>query len=148
MSAPDFTQILDEVPLGEIEKPKPLPEGAYRAIIKKIDYGKSAEKKTPYVRFHLEIVEAINVDENELESYGAVNGKKTKVDFYVTENTKHNLKDFLINHLGIEADGQSFLSQIIPEAQNRELGINIKHEISERSQEAYSTVSGTFNPDE
>lgn len=141
----DFTELLDSEPIGEIEKPKPLPEGSYAGIIKKIEFGASRQKKTPYVRFHVEIIAALDdVDANALEEFGDLNNKTMRVDQYVTENTKHMLKDFLLLHVGIEAGDDAKLSEVIPEAQGREVGLRIGHEIAEASQEPYATVSGTF----
>ena len=147
MSGPDFTSMLDAQPIDEIEKPKPLPEGSYQARIVKIENGETREKKTKYVRFNFEVVQPLeDVDEDALETFGDVAGKKVRTDFYVTENSLFMLKDFVLYHVGIEPeDGVDRLSPLVSECQNQEVGIKIKHEISNDGQNTYAVVDGTFN---
>lgn len=147
MSGPDFTQLLDNN-LGEIEKPKPMPQGSYVAIIKKSEFDKSSKKQTPFVRYHLELVQALDdVDEEDLQEFGEVAGKTTRVDFYLTEGALFQLQDFLLYHVGLDMEGKP-LKEAIPEAINQQVGVRIKHEHSEDGQNTYARVDGTFNPEE
>lgn len=150
MSGPDFTEILQGATLGEIEKPKPLPVGSYVAKIIGSSYDKAKnENKTPFVRFNLEVVNALSdVDEGDLEAFGEIAGKKTKVDLYLTDAALHMLQDFLLVHVGLEAEGMS-LEIAIPEAQNNLVGIYIEHEVSKQDNETiFARVGRTFNPDD
>lgn len=150
MSGPDFTEILKGNTLGEIEKPKPLPVGSYIAKINGSNYDKTkSEKKTPFVRFGLEIVNALSdVNARDLEEFGDVAGKKKHVDFYLTDAALHMLQDFLLVHVGLEAEGMT-LEIAIPEAQNNLVGIYIEHEVSSQDNETvYARVGRTFNPDD
>ena len=58
MNNPTFASILDR-PSGDTEKPKPLPVGTYSAMVKGLpEEGKSSQKKTPFVKFTLQLLQA------------------------------------------------------------------------------------------
>lgn len=145
--AVNFSQLLQNATLGEIEKPKPLPVGSYATIIKQIEQGESpGEKKTPYVRINAEIVAPLgDVNEADLETFGSVSGKKVKVDFYITEDSLFRLQDFILEHVGLELRGMN-LDQAIGQLVNHQVGMKIKHEISKKdNQTIFAVVDGTFN---
>ena len=146
MSGPNFSEILSSAKLGEIEKPKPMPIGSYEANIVKIEFDKSSQKKTPLVRFHFSIVQALeDVSEDDLEEFGDVVGKKAKTDFYLTDAALHMLQDFILYHVGLDIEGTS-LEEAIPQCQNNVVGIRIKHEISQRDNETvFAVVDATFS---
>jgi len=148
MSGPNFTELLGSATLGSIEKPKPLPQGSYVAIIKKSEYDKSSKKQTPFVRFHMDIVQAMeDVDEAALEAYGDVSGKSIRTDFYLTEGALFQLQDFILYHIGLDLTGQT-LEQAIPECVNQQVGVRIEHEASQDGQNFYARVKETFNPED
>lgn len=149
MSGPNFSEILQNATLGEIEKPKPIPIGGYEAKITKIEFDESSKKKTPFARFHFEIVQALeDVDEDDLEEFGEVAGKKTKTDFYLTEAALHMLQEFILYHVGLDVEGTS-LEEAIPQCQNNVVGIRMGHQISEKDNETvFANVTATFSLEE
>ena len=80
-----FESILD-TPATEVERPKPLPAGTYDAIVKGLpEFGESSQKKTPFARFTLAMQSAgEDVDEEELQSIGGLDGKSIKSTYYTT----------------------------------------------------------------
>jgi hypothetical protein len=154
-SAPHFASVLD-TPVGDIERPKPLPPGQYVCVVQgqpRID--KSAKKQTEFSEYTLKLLEAMDtVDEEALTTYltNKDGSKKrlqdvtTKVTFYHTENSVYRLKDFL-RHCGLdiddaESEGTS-LRQLIAEVPGRQVIATITHEASQRGDGVYATVSDT-----
>ena len=56
---PDFNALLNADPTT-FERPPTIPEGEYLAVIKSREFGKSAKKQTPFVRFHYGILQALD----------------------------------------------------------------------------------------
>lgn len=147
MTETNFSEILSGSVLGEIERPKPLPAGSYQATIKNVEFLEAKnDKKTPYARVNLNIVGAMeDVDADLLAEFGDVNGKTTRVDFYLTPESRYRFQDFILTHVGLELEGQT-LDQAVPHLTNQVVGVKIKHEISRQDSETvYAVSDGTFN---
>lgn len=147
MSENKFTSILSKAKVGEIEKPKPLPEGGYIAIIKSTTFGESSTKKTPFVRVNMELVAPMDdVDQDALQAMGGLKNNKVRTDFYLTDEAMFRLQDFIIEHVGLDLAGMSF-DQAIPQLTNNQVGVRLKQIVSENDpSEMYSVVDKTFNP--
>lgn len=144
----DFSSILSNAKLGEIEKPKPVPVGSYLAMVKNVEFKEgTGEKKTPFARVNLELVSAMeDVDQDALASAGGLQNKRTKVDFYLTDQAMFRLQDFILKDCALELNGMS-LDQAIPQLTNQQVGVKIKHEVSTRDPDTvYAIVDSTFNP--
>jgi hypothetical protein len=134
MAKPEFTSVLDQMP-DEIERPKPLPPGSYVCLIKERPVqDKSSRKETPYIRFALHPVEALeNVDEDWLnEALTRANGEKKKLSdmtifatFYDTPDAGFMLKEFLLNDCQLENTGT--IGQIMNNAVGCQVIATIKH---------------------
>lgn len=99
----NFGDLLNR-PVGSAEKPKPLPVGSYYVTIKAREFGESSQRKTPFVRFKLGIIQAgPDVDAQLLaEIPNAGQGKELNEDFYITPDAEWRLHEFLTNVLGIQ----------------------------------------------
>lgn len=125
MAKVNFENILS-AKLGEIERPKPQPEGSYNNMIVDYEFSESARNHTPCVIFHLRPIEAgPDVDVAALEEFGPLTEAKGKVTFYLEEgNVGHglaNLQEFILNHVGLSLSGKS-LAEAIPECKNNTVG--------------------------
>lgn len=138
-----FESILD-TPATEVERPKPLPAGTYDAIVKGLpEYGESSQKKTPFCRFTLAMQAAgEDVDAEELESIGGLEGKSLKSTYYTTPDALFRLTDFL-EHCGIDLDGKT-IRQAIDETPNCSVKAVITHRASEDGQQIFAEVKRTM----
>lgn len=100
-TAPNFASLLDEAPT-EIVRPKPLPVGTYVCSITGYEQGKSKKQGTPYVRFNLQPISALeDVDPLDLEASGGTEGKTLRLDFWITTDAIFRLDEFH-THAGID----------------------------------------------
>lgn len=138
-----FTSLLSK-PASEIERPKPLPQGSYTAVVAGMPrFDKSRKKQTDFAEFTLNLLAAgEDVDADELKEAGGIEGKSIKATYYITENSLFMLKEFL-QSCGIEEEGKS-LQQMIDETPNCQVGINIRHEASDDGQSIFARVGKTF----
>lgn len=123
----DFRSLLS-APADSFEAPKALPPGSYSGRIKSHEFGESAQKKTPYVRFHLAVTNAIDVDPSELSGID-LSKKSLRVDFYLTTDAAYRLRSFL-DGCGISTKGRS-LGECIPETS----GASVIMEVTQRKTE-------------
>lgn len=121
---PDLRDLL-KTQVDTIEKPKLYPAGAYRGTVTKFEYGKSAQKETPYVRYFVrldEIAEGGGLTEEDIE--GITLGKQLfRTDFYLTADALFRLKDFM-TALDIQTSGLT-LNEVIPEVVNQEVLVSL-----------------------
>lgn len=135
------TEMMDLLrkPMNEIERPKLLPAGTYYGIIKSHELGKSTQKKTPFVRFHVALTGAgEDVDQELLEGIELAK-KILRRDFFLTEDALFRVKDFLAS-LGIEVEGRS-LGECIPEAIGQSVMLTVRHRPIEGRDEPMAEVS-------
>lgn len=146
-----FTSILDR-PVASTEKPRPMPVGHYLCVVKgqpKQDV--SSKKKTPYVEFTLQPLQAAeDVNPEDLaatltsKATGEVkplSAKEFRATYYLTEDALWRLKDFL-EHCGIEA-GEGSYSQAIAGTPGCQVLVNIRHRPSEDGTSIFAEVGGT-----
>lgn len=142
MAEQTFGAILDK-PSNEIERPKPLPVGSYLCVIAglpKMD--KSTKKQTEYVEFTANILQALDdVDKEELDAVGGIQGKQVTLTFYLTEKSAYRLKEFMIEDLQI--DEMDTLRPMLDQTQGRQFVANIVHEPSNDGKTVFSNVGST-----
>lgn len=111
---PDFSKLLQKS-VTSAERPKPKAPGSYNAVVKGHEFGESAQKKTPYVRFHLNNVSpGPEVDQQENIANGIDLTKWTPYkDYFLTDDALYRLREF-IESCGISVEGRSF-NETIPE---------------------------------
>ena len=143
---PTFESILD-TPATEVERPKPLPAGTYDAIVKGLpEYGESSQKKTPFCRFTYAIQAAgDDVDTDELETIGGLEGKTIRDTYYTTPDAIFRLTDTL-ERMGIDAEGKT-IRQMIDETPNCSIRVVVGHRASEDGQQIFAEVKRTMKAD-
>lgn len=133
-----FSKLLS-TPMGDAKKPKPKPEGTYQFLITGFERGQSAKKKTDFIEFGLQFVQAAE-DVNGADLLAALQGKelsdaRTTTQFYITGDALYRLQEFLLLVLGEASKGRP-MSQLIPECSNRTVWGLVHHEPNERDPES------------
>jgi hypothetical protein len=115
---------------ADIEPPKPLPAGVYSAVVDgPFRQVESKEKKTPGIEFTFRLIEPVSVNDMDmLVKAGGCAGKTMRHTFYISENNEWRLQQFLVNHLGIEAEDKT-IEQCLIEASGRSVAVVIKNEV-------------------
>lgn len=134
MPESDFAGVLDKN-LTDVVAPKPAPVGNYVLRIGEPTFGQSAQKKTPYVRYPLDILEpSSGVDVEDLAGVDLEKiSKNLRTDFWLTEEAVIHLKKFL-EKSGVEVEGRT-LRAAIPEAAGQLIIGHIKHRPNDRDPE-------------
>jgi hypothetical protein len=112
---PDFSKLLQKS-VTSAERPKPKAAGSYLGVVNKFEFGESAQKKTPYVRFHVNSVAPgpeVDMEENSRNGVDLSKWAPHK-DYFLTEDALYRLREFL-ESCGIPVEGRSF-NETIPEA--------------------------------
>jgi len=149
---PNLSTILDRVPSPD-DKPKPLPVGEYIFFIKGLpNFGKSTKKQTDFVEFNCEPIQALTVDEDDLQ-YALTRGDGTvkplssamrRLTFYITDEAVWRLDSFMLNALRIEPqedDEDKTRNQLIQETPGRTFIGTISHVTSEDGTQLYANIS-------
>jgi hypothetical protein len=142
----DFRQLLNR-PTDDIKRPKPLPAGTYHGLVKSYEFGESAQKKTPYVRFALTLNSAgDDVDQEELAEI-ELSSKQLSTDFYLTDNSLYRLKEFL-ESVGVATEGRS-LGECIPDSVNVSVIIDVTQDLNQKDPSAppYNNVKSIKGED-
>lgn len=142
--AESFMDILNK-PIDEIEAPKALPIGTYLCLVdgqpEQTTIGKN---NTPCINFNLKPVQAgADVDRNELTKTlngASLQDKKIRHRLFVTPDAAYRLKQFLIDHLGIDPKP---ISQMLPEAMGKQVYITLAHRSSDDGTQVFNEVKGT-----
>jgi len=124
---PNFAKtLLDEV-VDHVERPKTLPVGSYIATVGQWETGESKQKKTPFVRFPLRFVSALDdVDADELEAAGGASGKQARLDFYTTEDAIYRL-DAFHEHCGEDLSDEISRKAHNDNCMNAQVGVVVAH---------------------
>lgn len=111
---PDFKTLLQK-PVTSAERPKPKAPGTYNGMVQRFEFGEAGEKKTPYVRYHINNVSPgpeVDMEENARNGIDLAKWSPYK-DFYLTDDSIYRLREF-IESCKIPVDGRSF-NETIPE---------------------------------
>jgi hypothetical protein len=101
----NFASLLGKTVTEEAKRPPSLPAGTYHGIIQKWEPGESQQKKTPYVRMHVQLLSAgEDVPADQLEGID-FSKKQLRRDYFLTEDAMFRLHEFL-KAVGIEFVGK------------------------------------------
>ncbi len=148
---PDFASLLKR-PAGEGKRPVVLPMGDYQGIISGAhSTGESSQKKTPFVRFPLRLLEwpedapdswsetdsegnIVEVNREDVDlgartSFGAA--------FYLTDAALFMLDDF-IKSCGIESEGRDY-EEILPELIGQRVLVTVEKGLNERTNRFFNS---------
>jgi hypothetical protein len=146
MTDMSFEDILNQ-PLADIEAPKALPIGTYLGIIDgQPEFVKLGQNQTDAVQMNIKPIKAIKVDEKQLSEVlngAALSDKRIRHRVFITQDSKHRLKQFLVDHLGISADIP--VKQGIAEAMGKQLVVELGHQSSTDGTQVFNTVKSTAN---
>jgi hypothetical protein len=140
-------------PAEDVEAPKPLPPGSYNCVVKGLpEQGESSKKKTPFLKFALQITSPReDIDEEALAEYtadgAAVVGKIIDATYYITDGALFMLTDFL-ESLGIDFAGGKSVSAAIDESPNCEVVAFVKHEPSNDGKRFFARLASTAKASE
>jgi hypothetical protein len=138
-----FQELLHK-PIEEIKDPVPLSIGKYHCIVDgQPNYAKAGAKETDCVDFNLKPIRALDVDPSQLAQ--ALNGealsdKRIRHRLFITPDSVHRLKRFLLNDLGL---APTTISQMVSEAWGKEVIVKITHQHSKNSDTVYMNVEST-----
>lgn len=139
--AVNFKALLSK-PAGQAERPKVLPAGDYPGIVAKFEMGESSQKKTPYVRFLVNLTgwpddvpeeDRVTTKEDGTQVAIDLSKKQQKVDFYLTEDALFRLDDF-IKSVGAETSGKTY-EEIIPECVGAHVLLALTQETNDKGDE-------------
>ena len=141
-----FSSILDESP-DEVVRPKPLPVGTYLCRVQgPVKYGKSDKKGTEFSEFALIPIDALDdVDADDVESAGGLDGKSLRITFWHTEDSIYRLDEFH-EHCGISLDDGRSRRARNDECVNAEVLATVKHTQSDDNTRVFTNVSRTAAP--
>lgn len=142
MAAPDFTQLL-KTNLDTVKRPPTLPAGTFHGRITKYEFGESKEKKTPYVRFHVQLLSpgADIASEDMQDADGTpidISKRQLRQDFFLTQDSMYRIKEFM-ESCGISTSGRS-LDITIPELLNAPVLVGVVQSNSRDGSEIYNNI--------
>lgn len=128
----DFSQFLRK-PAGEAKKPQALPIGDYPGVVKSFEFGDQNKNRTPYVRFHLGILDfAATVTEEEKAACGDLSKRQFRRDFYLTDDALWRLDEFL-KSCGVPLSGRAY-EEAIPEAAGAQVTVEVQQYVSDKNE--------------
>ena len=136
----DFNSLLS-TKVDDAEKPKPLPTGSFIFAISteqpKLDVSK--QKQTPFVEFMAKPMSPLDdVDPSLLQQVKNWRDKTLRLTFYLTDDAKYRLKEFL-DKIGVPHANRTF-GECLPEVVGKTFKATIKHEIADKSKEPYAVI--------
>lgn len=137
MANTNFASILDDAPT-EVAKAAVLPEGTYRCVVLGWRKDKSSKKGTPFVEFQLRPVAAEeDVDEDQLDEIGGLEGKILYNTFYYKEEDTSSLRflDRFHEHCGLELEKGVRRTMRNDAVRNAQVLATVKHEPSDQDPE-------------
>lgn len=140
-----FQDILN-TPASDIKPPKALPVGDYICIVDgQPEITKLGQKQTNAVIFSLKPMQAkesVNKDLLvEALDGKALPDKKIRHTIFVTPDSKYRIKQFLVDHLGLDA--ATPIGQLIPQSMGRQVVVNIGHRAADDGSTIYQEVKAT-----
>ena len=143
MSKPRLADILDESPEEVVRRP-PLPAGSYVCTVTGWREDKSAKKGTKYHEFDFRPIEALDdVDADELEAAGGIDGKTLKNKYWITEDAISMLDD-LHQNCGLDLkNNRNSRRMRNDEIINSQVIVYVKHEESQDGTRTYANVART-----
>lgn len=138
-----FESILD-TPATQIKNPEALPVGSYLCIVDGPgEFAKLGKNETDALKVNLKPIQAqADVDQERLSQVldgGSLQDKKISTTFWITEESKHRVKNWCVDALGIEPENKS-LRQLISEIQGKQVIAHVAHRPSADGQTIYADV--------
>jgi hypothetical protein len=136
--AVDFKTLLSK-PAGEAKKPPTLPAETYPGVIKSYELGDNNKNKTPYVRFHTQLVGwPDSVDDQELRKAVDLTKRQLRKDYYLTDEALWRLDEFL-RSMGLEPSGRTY-EEVLPEAVNKPVNVEVQQYMNQQTNEVGNQI--------
>lgn len=130
MSDTNFNELLAK-PVDDAKRPPAMPAGTFFGNITKYEFDKSnSEKKTPLVRFFVQLTHAHeSIPAEDLDGID-VTKRTMRREYYLTPDADWRLAEML-KTLGIDTAGRSF-GETIPEAQGKAVQVEVTRELNKK----------------
>lgn len=142
----NFANILDAPTSGsDWDRPPPLPRGSYVCMINGMpERGVSDKKQTPFIRFQLKFLQALDdVDTDELDSIGGLSDKTMPLTFFITDKSKYRFGEFLRDDLGLDLEEGVSPWVLAQQAPGSQVLVTIRHKPTEDGKGVYAEIAGT-----
>ncbi len=137
-----FSELLNK-PIGDIKAPPHQPGGSYAAVVTGMKQDKT-DKGTETIEYTVRLLEAKeDVDAAALAQVENWRNRDFTITFYLTEAAAPRLTEFLINHVGLDANVtlDSAINQVI----NQSVGVFFKEQLSKKDNtKTVSFIDSTF----
>jgi hypothetical protein len=137
---PDFSSMLRK-PAGEAKRPKALPVGDYRGVIKAYELDDNNKNHTPYVRITIAMTDwPQGFTQSDIPEDTDLAKRQLRKDIYTTEDALWRL-DELIKSCGIVPNGRPY-EEVLPELIGRPVMVQVKHYMNRSTGDVGNTVDG------
>jgi hypothetical protein len=139
---PDFSNMLRK-PAGEAKRPKALPVGDYKGVVKSYELGDNNKNKTPYVRLGLVLTDwPETFTSADIPEDVELSKRQLRKDLFTTEDSLWRLDEF-IKSCGIVPDGRVY-EEVLPELIGQPIVIDVRTYINQAGEvgNAVETVIG------
>lgn len=141
----NFKSLLSQQ-VDSVEPPKLFPAAAYESVIVDHEFGESSQKGTPYVRFHVKLINPVGeFDQDAFDEAGGMEKLSARnplrYDFYLTDDAFFRLKNFLKDGLKLETSGRNF-DQLLPETKNMGFVANVTHRAGREAGSMFMEING------
>lgn len=137
-----FEEILNK-PATEIKAPPAYPPGTYHCLVDgPPEPGKSSQKQTDFLRFKFKILSGMDDVDKAAYAEQQLQGKTVNAEYYITDSAVWRLKEFLVDHLGIE-EGSKSLRELVAEAPGKQVLVKLRHEISQDGKRVFHRLDST-----
>jgi hypothetical protein len=111
------------------------------------EFVKVGQNQTDAVNFNIKLLQAMKVDDDQLDEYlngSSLSDKHIRHRLFLTKDAVYRLKKFLVNDLGIEFDeGKTSVGAAIPEAMGKQFVLELGHQSSQDGQQIFNVVKST-----
>jgi hypothetical protein len=129
--AVNFKSMLDK-PTTEAKRPPVLPAGTYYGTLVKWEPGESAQKKTPYIRFHAQLTGAGEDIDAEQMAEIDLSKKQMRMDFYMTPDAEFRIQEFM-KSIGIVGVGEGRpYGEMLPECIGKDVIVNVTQQMNQQ----------------
>ena len=137
-----FEEILNK-PSSDIKAPPAYPVGTYHCLVDgPPEQGKSSQKQTPFLKFRFKILSPMGDVDQQAFAEQQLSGKSISQEYYVTDAAAFMVRDFLVEHLGIDGENKSLL-QVVAEAPGKQVLVKLRHELSNDGKRVFHRVDST-----
>lgn len=138
----NFEEILNR-PSADIKPPEAYPVGTYHCLVDGPPTpGKSSQKQTDFLQFKFKILSPMQDVDAAKAAEMQIVGKTISNDYYITDGAAWRLKEFLVDHLGLD-EGDKSLRELVSGAPGQQVLVKLRHELSQDGKRVFHRVDST-----